>query len=165
MFPHLAESHEPPLPRLPTNVWKGARRTARRKGGVAIWHPVDCAYLAVSISNRTPPHRKTILSLWGLCRWQLALRVRCSHTPPCQSTQARWNGFVAVSNLAMNCLAMVLATRRPIMVLATRRPMTSPTTIPALLHSGFAALVICPTQSAARIFSGMLAWRKTEQLR
>ena len=105
-----------------TIVWKGVRRTGGQKGGVC--RQLASSGLRSSLPfaklSRTPPHHRwTTLWLWGFCLWQLALRVRCSHTPPWLPNRSG-NGFVAVSNLAMNCLAMVLA---------TSRLMTSPTAI------------------------------------
>ena len=145
------ESHEPPLPRLPTDVRKGFRRTAGRKGGSVSpsgirWPALIIARLEIK-SNAPTPSKDNTVALGSL---SVVTCTACAMlSDPALVAKAYWNGFVAVSNLAMNSLALVLA---------TRRLMTSPSTIPRTPPFSFCSAVICPPRSAARMSSRMLAY-------
>ena len=126
----------------PKNVWKGARRTAKTKGRnvspFGIW---PTAPITAQLKENTVSP--------GLCHWQLAM---LSH--PALVAKTRWNGFVVVPKLAMNCLAIVLATFDDV------TNSNSP-------HSSILLLQRChqPHCSAARNSLGSLLGRKIEQLR
>ena len=125
---------------FPQMCGKGVRGTAGRQGGV-------CRHLASAglrsplprldiKSNAPTPSKDNTVALWSLSLATCTACAMLSH--PALVAKAHWNGFVAVSNLAMNCLAMVLA---------TKRLMTSPTTIPRTLPFGFCSAVVCPIRS------------------